>query len=108
MVDEAARLEASDRLAAKIAEPDHAVHDLARWKQHAMERHVTARLHHAAKLVDEVAEVLEELRVRLAIAHVARAVRVRVKRRERRREDRIADGLGRNALQHFDTIALVQ
>ena len=114
VVDEADPLERADDVAPEVADSDDAVPLLRHWQVHAMDACAAPWHEHAVKLGDEVLEVMPELVIRLAVAHVARAVAVGVQARERRREDREAHALVRylgHALdavpeQHLPPVAL--
>ena len=59
------------------------------------------------KLGNQVIEIGKELCVIAHVTHVARAVAVRIKRRERGRKDRVANARIWQALEHFNAIPVV-
>ena len=108
MKDETLRLECANQITPKILEADETITFLAGRKQHAMEAHVVAWLHHSQQFINQIAEVLEELFIAAAVSHVPRAVAVCVEAGKRRREDRVTNRVIGDTLQNLHTIAVVQ
>ncbi|MCY1179982.1 hypothetical protein D9M73_204080 [compost metagenome] len=107
-VDEAVLLEGAHQVAAEVFQADIAVALLAGRQLHAVEADAVAGLEHPRQFGHQVIEMLEELRVGAAVAHVARAVAVGVQAGERRREDRVVHTALGQAGDHLHAIAVEQ
>ena len=73
-----------------------------------MDRAEPARPKDAVELFGEVRVLVEELGVRITVAHVARAVGVGVDRRERRRVELHIHGVVRELPGDFHAVAVVE
>ena len=107
MVDKSTILERLDQFAAKIAQTNHAMFNLRRRQQHAMKRHVAPRHHDAHQLIHQIAEVRREISIVTTVSHIARAIAVRVQRRKRRGENRIADAVRRQSFDYLNAVAVI-
>ena len=103
-----ARLVSADDVPGEVAEPRAPVAALVVNEVFAVLCHDATRPHDAVRLMRQVTELLEELRIVQAIPHVRGHVAIGVDIRERERRDTEPDARGRKLPRDLDGIATVE
>ena len=108
MEDKADGSERPNNIATKILDTDKAVAAFHRGQVHAMNADQPPGHDHAEQFVDQVMEMLLELRAVAAVAHITIAVGVGVQACKRRGKDGVVNAVFRQTAHGFHAVALIK